>query len=218
MPLRPGGARFRFRGLAEAAGPAVKRSATPSIRDGVAVHDAPPPEVVSALSKADRLYSPAEVEAAFDSMASAISLVVAERAPLVLAVMTGGLIPAGKLLARLTFPLELDYVHVTRYRGELEGRDVEWRGYPSASIAGRVVLVVDDILDEGFTLAAVIEHCRGEGASAVFSAVLVDKQHERTRRVPEADFTGLRVPDRYVFGSGMDYRGYYRNLPGIYAV
>src|SRR5262245_30821529 len=137
-------------------------------------------------------------------MAVAVTSQLATTNPIVLAVMIGGLIPAGGLLSRLGFPLEVDYVHATRYRGSIEGRDVEWRARPHAAIKDRVVLIVDDIFDEGITLSAVSQYCREQGAAQVLTSVLVEKQHDRKRRLPGADFTGLRVEDRYVFGSGMD--------------
>ena len=170
------------------------------------------------LQEADELYTPAQVDAAFDALARRITECMADANPLFLCVLTGGIIPAGQLLTRLNFPLELDYLHATRYRGETRGRDLQWIARPQTPLAGRVVAIVDDILDEGHTLAAILDYCRQQGAAAVYSVVLVDKRHDR--RVPglEADFHGLVVEDRYVFGQGMDYKGYHRNLPGIYAV
>lgn len=174
--------------------------------------------VVQVLREAELLHPPEAVEEAIDRMAAAITSSLAERCPLVLAVMIGGLIPAAKLLERLHFPLEVDYVHATRYRGSVKGRELVWRAHPRIPLAERAVLVVDDILDEGLTLAAIVEHCAAAGAREVRSAVLVEKRHQRKPAIEHADFTGLTVADRYVFGSGMDYRGYLRNVPGIYAV
>jgi len=137
---------------------------------------------------------------------------------LTLAVMLGGLIPAARLLDRLDFPLDVDYIHATRYRGEIRGTELQWRARPSAELRDRVVLIVDDILDEGLTLAGIVDYCRSAGAAEIYTAVLVDKQHDRKPAIQRADFTGLRVEDRYVFGYGMDYKGYLRNAPGIFAV
>jgi len=138
--------------------------------------------------------------------------------PALLSKWTGAMIPATWLVQRLDFPLELDYVHATRYQGGTVGAELDWLVRPRAQLRGRCVLVVDDILDEGVTLAAIVEYCRAAGARAVYSCVLVQKRHERPRALHEADFTGLTVDDRYVFGCGMDYHGYLRNLPAIYAV
>ncbi len=166
----------------------------------------------------EQIHTAAEVDAAFDRIAAAIHSRLHDRQPLVLPVMMGGLIPAGELLRRMDFPLDLDYIHATRYRGGTEGKELKWRAYPQVSLAGRVVLVIDDILDEGATLAAIVDYCHREGVEEVLTAVLVDKQHPRQRHFESADFSGLEVDDRYVFGSGMDYHGRYRNLRGIYAL
>ena len=125
---------------------------------------------------------------------------------------------SGKLLTRLAFPLQIDYLHATRYRNNTQGSELEWHRLPALSLHGRDVLILDDILDEGATLAAVVAHCRAQGAARVLTAVLVDKHHERKVPGIRADFVGLRVEDRYLYGYGMDYRGYLRNAAGIYAV
>ena len=104
------------------------------------------------------------------------------------------------------------------WAGPRRGADLQWKARPGMSLEGRCVLVVDDILDEGLTLAAVLEWCREQGAEQVLSAVLVHKDHDRKPALKRADFTGLTVPDRYVFGCGMDYQGRFRNLRGIYAL
>lgn len=176
-----------------------------------------PQEAFAAYAEADQLYTAQEVEQALARMAQEITGKLRDSNPLVLCVMLGGMIPAGRLLGRLEFPLELDYIHATRYRGNTSGGALHWIARPSVPLAGRVVLVIDDILDEGITLAAIVDECRAQGAREVYTAVLVDKRHERKEGMT-ASFTGLEVDDRYVFGCGMDYKGYLRNLPGIYAV
>ena len=152
-------------------------------------------------------------------MAEAITTRLADTNPLVYTVMNGGLIFAGRLLPRLPFPLEVAYLHATRYGHAIQGTLLDWRVRPTQDLRGRTVLVLDDILDEGHTLNAIIEHLKAEGASTVLSAVLVHKLHER-KAYPgmRADFTGLDIADRFLFGCGMDYKGYWRNAPGIYAV
>lgn len=168
--------------------------------------------------QADCIHTWPEVEAAMDRMAKEVTEAVGGAVPVVLTVMTGAVIPVAELLQRLDFVLELDYVHATRYGDTTRGGELQWLARPRTDLEGRTVLVVDDILDEGHTLAAIIEECRRQGAEAVYSAVLVEKRHERRHPGVEADFVGLEVEDRYVFGCGMDYKGYLRNIPGIYAV
>lgn len=171
----------------------------------------------AAYAQADELYSAEQVQQALDRMATAISAELADRDPIVLCVMTGGLIPAGHLLTRLDFPLHIDYLHATRYRGTNRGGELHWITRPSMPVVGRTLLVIDDILDEGLTLAAILAYLREQGAAAVYTAVLIEKLHDRRAPGVRADFVGIEVEDRYVFGCGMDYHGYHRNLPGIYA-
>ena len=177
-----------------------------------------PEEVRRVQQEADLLHSERDVEAALDGMAAAMTERLAKLDPLLLGVMVGGMAPLGCLLRRLPFPLQVDYLHATRYRGGVRGGGLEWRARPATPLSGRVVVVVDDILDEGLTLTEILAWCRGAGADRVHSAVLVHKRHDRKPGLRRADFTGLEVPDRYVFGYGMDYRGYLRNAPGIFAV
>ena len=169
------------------------------------------------LERAELVCSEADAAAAVARMAREITAVMAERHPLVLSVMGGGVVFTGQLLPLLHFPLEFDYIHVTRYRGGMQGGTIQWRVEPRQRLAGRVVLVLDDILDEGHTLAAIRERILQQGAAAFYSAVLADKAIGRSKPV-RADFVGVIVPDRYVFGFGMDVEGAWRNLPAIYAV
>lgn len=174
-------------------------------------------EAWTVYEQADRLFSTADVNAALDRMAAGISSRLRDADPVVVCLMTGGLVPLGQLLPRLDFPLQVDYVHATRYGARLKGGELDWIAGPFIAPRGRTVLLVDDILDEGMTLAAIERHYRQEGAREVFAAVLVVK--DRSRSVPVTpEFVGLTVPDRYVFGCGMDYKGYLRNAPGIFAV
>jgi hypoxanthine phosphoribosyltransferase len=171
------------------------------------------------MAESDCLYSEAEVEAAIDAVAEKINAELAERNPVVFCVMNGGLIFSGKLVTKLNFPLELSYLHATRYRNETSGGELFWKAKPEISFIDRDVLIIDDILDEGHTLGAIIDFCRHAGAAAVHTAVLIDKDHQRKARPDlKADYVGLSCIDRYIFGYGMDYKGYWRNAPGIYAV
>lgn len=170
-------------------------------------------------TEADCLCSPAQVEDALERMAIAITDRLRRANPLVFCVMNGGLVVCGRLLPKLDFPLECAYLHATRYRHALKGGLLDWRARPTQDMVGRSILIVDDILDEGHTLKAIVDYCQSQGAKQVLTAVLVHKQHDRKATTGmRADFTGLEIPDRYVFGCGMDYRGYWRNAAGIYAV
>ncbi len=169
------------------------------------------------LKEADLLCNQAEVEAAFDKMAVEINTILADKNPLVLCVMTGGVIPAGMLLPRLNFPLMTDYIHATRYGHNTEGGELDWIVKPHKPLKGRVILLIDDIFDEGLTLEAIAHDCKEAGAKDVYTTVLVEKIRQRPSKM-KVDFIGLEVEDRYLFGYGMDYKGYLRNAAGIYAV
>ena len=176
-------------------------------------------EIEAVRRNADLVFDSDAVYAAYDSIAKEITSTLRDTNPILLCVMSGGLVPASELFTRLDFPIQLDYLHATRYRGTTQGGyTLNWLAHPQLTLKGRTVLVVDDILDEGVTLEAIMAYCRKEGVEAVYSAVLVEKQHDRKTSGLTADFVGLQVGDRYIFGCGMDYHGYWRNLPEIYAV
>jgi hypoxanthine phosphoribosyltransferase len=178
-----------------------------------------PSHIRDVYKRATCLYTRAEVESALDDMAQAIHERLSQSNPVLLAVMVGGLVPLGNLLPRLDFPLEVSYIHATRYRSGLQGAELSWQATSAVPLKDRTVLVVDDILDRGITLKAILEYAKQEGATQVYSAVLVDRHHERTHEgLLKADFVGLSVADHYVFGYGMDYKEYLRNAPGIYMV
>jgi hypoxanthine phosphoribosyltransferase len=137
--------------------------------------------------------------------------------PLVLGVMGGAVVFTGNLLPQLTFPLEFDYIHVTRYGDTDRGGEVVWKVVPRQSVEGRTIIVVDDILDEGETLAHVKQRLLDMGAAEVILAVFADKELGRSKPV-QADIVGLTIPNRFVVGFGMDARGYWRNLPGLWVI
>lgn len=174
-------------------------------------------EALQVLAEADLIVTAADIERALDHLAAAISTRLAGTHPLVLTVMNGGLFLAGQLLPRLPFPLECDYLHATRYRNTTRGHDIEWRVAPRESVAGRTLLVLDDILDEGITLAAIKARLLADGAKECLTAVLARKELGRPQPIV-ADFVGVMLPNRYVFGCGMDVKGAWRNLPAIHAV
>ncbi len=171
------------------------------------------------LEKADCLYDMSQLEKALDVMANDITRKLENENPLILCVMIGAVIPTGHLLTRLHFPLEVDYIHATRYRGTLRGGDLHWLVEPRQSLKDRTVLIIDDVMDGGLTLAAIIDYCAQMGAKAVYTAVMVNKIREREKGVNfEPDFVGVNTEDRYLLGFGLDYEEYWRNAPGIYAV
>lgn len=176
-------------------------------------------EMNQVMAEADCLVSEEEVQAAIFKMAVDITHRLKDSNPLLFCVMNGGLIFTGQLLPKLKFPIQAEYLHATRYRQETTGGILEWKLRPDTDMTDRTVLVVDDILDEGTTLCAIADYCLAHGAKEVLTAALVDKQHDRKAHPGlKADFTGLEVEDRFLFGYGMDYKGYLRNAPGIYAV
>lgn len=176
-----------------------------------------PAEARQVLAEADLLFTPAQVQAAIDRLAGEINAVLVETDPLVLTVMNGGVFFAGQLLPRLTFPLACDYVHATRYGDATCGGELLWLAEPRTPVAERTVLILDDILDEGVTLAGIKARLLAQGASRCLVAVLAEKALDHAKPIT-ADFVGLRLPNRYVFGCGMDVRGTWRNLPAIYAL
>lgn len=169
------------------------------------------------LATADLVYSAAEVSAAVARLAGEITDRLAGSFPLVLSVMGGAVVFSGQLLPMLRFPLEFDYIHVTRYGNATSGGELRWVAAPGETVRGRTVLVLDDILDEGVTLAAIRARLAELGARECHVAVFADKDTGVVKPV-SADFVGLSLPNRYVFGFGMDVRGLWRNLPAIYAL
>ncbi len=167
--------------------------------------------------ESDCLFDEQQIQQALNNMAAELTEKLADKNPLVLSVMNGGLITAGQLLPRCLFPLEMDYIHATRYNNTTEGGEIQWLVRAKSSLKGRTVLIVDDIHDVGATLQAIIEDCYRQGAAEVVCAVLINKLHDRKVEM-RADVVGLDVEDRYIFGCGMDYKGYLRNLPAIHAM
>jgi hypoxanthine phosphoribosyltransferase len=174
-------------------------------------------QALRVLEAADLVCPASAVSAAIARLGREISDALGKSFPLVLCVMRGSMIFAGQLLPLLRFPLELDYLDLTRYRNTTRGADITWNKLPGTAVTGRAILVLDDILDEGHTLMAIREKLLASGARQVLTAVFADKEIGRLKAF-EPDFTGVNVPNRYVFGFGMDVRGLWRNLPEIYAL
>ena len=179
------------------------------------------PALADALANAEVVVDRATIDAGIKQMAAEIHRDFAGGVPVYLTIMHGGLPFAAQLameLGALGQDLEFDYLHATRYRGETTGGELVWKHRPATALYGRRVLLVDDILDEGHTLLAVKQWCLEQGATDVRIAALTTKQHDRCVAGICADYVGLEVADRYVFGFGMDYHEQGRNLPGIYAL
>lgn len=176
-----------------------------------------PAHIEHARARAEVLVDTDAVRRAIDRVSIRVSLDLQAANPLLLVVMHGGLPFAGELIRRLAFPLEYGYLHVGRYGTATRGGELRWHAQPSYDLTGRTVLLVDDVLDRGTTLAALREWARAGGAGQVLTAVLVDKRSTGAR-TEQADYAALVCPDRYLFGCGMDYQGYWRNLPAIYAL
>ena len=168
------------------------------------------------LNSAELLLSEAQVNAAVHRVAQEINATLADEHPLVLSVMGGAVIFTGQLLPMLNFPLEFDYLHVSRYGNEKQGGELHWKVAPHENVRNKVVLVLDDILDEGETLHAIKQRVLALGASKFYSAVFADKDNGKDKPI-RADFVGTTLPNRFVFGFGMDIHGAWRNLPAIYA-
>jgi hypoxanthine phosphoribosyltransferase len=169
------------------------------------------------LKDSDLIASAAQVESAVQRVAAEIEQKLGKTYPLVLAVMGGAVVFAGQILPRLRFPLDFDYIHASRYGVMTRGASIEWRVSPPQLAKGRAVLVLDDILDHGETMNAIRNRLLELGATSVHCAVLVEKVLATPKPI-KPDFVGLRIPDRFVFGCGMDAKGYWRNLPEIRAM
>lgn len=176
-----------------------------------------PEEARQILDSADLICSKEEVDAAVARIAQEMTAALADANPLVLAIMGGATIFAGHLLPQLRFPLEYDYLHVTRYGNATTGGGVNWIVQPRLPVLRRTVVLVDDILDEGITLNETRRRVMEMGAARCITAVFADKDIGRAKPITP-DYVGLTLPNRFVFGFGMDVRGAWRNLPAIYAV
>lgn len=181
--------------------------------------DLPQTEIDDIMKRVHLLAGQEEVQEAIAKLGREMTAQLTNEQPVLLCVMNGGVIFMGNLLLHCHFPLQCDYIHATRYRGEKSGGHIEWKAKPKLDLAGRTVVIVDDILDEGVTLAEICTYCEELGAKKVLTAVLVDKIKPRPENaVQKADFTAMEVEDYFILGYGMDYHEYFRNLPGIYAL
>ncbi len=170
------------------------------------------------LPGCEELVSRAELAAAYDRLAAASAADLRTLQPLVLCVMIGGLYATAEVTRRWDFAFDLDYLHATRYRGDTSGGEIAWKAMPAQSLEGRHVLVIDDVLDEGHTLVAVLDALRALGPASLRTLVTCEKTHDRRHPRAAADYIGLTLPDRYLFGAGMDYHHAHRQLDRILAL
>lgn len=176
------------------------------------------PSLADALLRSDKLFEREQLDTVIADLGRDIDVALDGERAVFLTVMNGALVFGGLLALAIRTDVEFDYVHATRYRGATSGSDLHWLREPAAALQGRTVLLVDDILDEGHTLKAVRDDCLRRGARRVLVATLCCKQHDRRVEGIKSDFNGVALPDRYVFGFGMDYYEQGRNLPAIYAL
>lgn len=159
-----------------------------------------------------------QVMAAIDRMAVAVNDHYGDREITLLIVMTGAVMPAAWLAERLNMPVVMDFVHATRYAGQTEGGEIEFRVPPRLNLEGHDVLIIDDIYDIGLTLEMIEKYCVSRGARSVKSAVLVRKVHDRKTTDKAPEFIGMEVEDKYIFGCGMDAYEHWRHLDQIHAL
>lgn len=175
-------------------------------------------QIEQTLRNSECIISTLEVSAAYQRLAAQLNLHYAGLNPIVMIVMNGGLIPAGQLLTQFTFYHRMHYIHATRYRQNTGTQLLEWKYKPDVALQDEHILLIDDIFDEGITLKAVVDELSREQPASINTCVLLNKTHDRKVNDFKVDFVGLDVADRYVYGCGMDYHGYLRHMPGIYAL
>ena len=174
--------------------------------------------IQNVLNSSTCLHDHEAIEKAFDQMAEKINAhPLSKECPIFLGIAIGGFLPLSSLTLRLKFPLLIDFAHISSYYDKTFATELLWKAKPHLPLKDKTVVIVDDILDKGLTLAALIDFCKNEGAKSIYTAVLIDKKVERTKGgLEKADFVGLEIEDKFVFGYGLDYKGYLRNAPGIY--
>lgn len=169
------------------------------------------------MPPAECLFTLQAIDESLEQLATQLNQDYLDKNPVLLCVMNGAVMTMGHLLPKLQFRLETDYIHATRYGDKTVGGVLNWRAKPSIELNGRHVLLIDDIYDEGITLDFLRKYCQQAEALSVKAVVLADKQHTNKKGV-QPEYIGLQLPDRYIFGFGMDYKGYLRNAPGIFAI
>lgn len=175
-------------------------------------------EALAARQSAELICSAATLDTAIADIAQQITKDYRDKNPLLVCVLTGGLHFTALLSRYLDFPWELDYLNASRYGDQTTGNELEWFTYPKTSLVGRHVILLDDIFDEGITLETLHDYAINAAASSVTSAVMTSKNHSRKPVNYRPNYSGIDLPNRYVFGCGLDYKGYWRGLPDIYAL
>lgn len=171
------------------------------------------------LNQAEKLYSSDEIDAAIDRMAGEITDELSDKNPIFLCVLNGSIVPMGKIIPKLDFPLQTDYIRATRYSGKINGNNLRILAEPESSFKDRYVVIVEDIVDTGKTIKGVVDYCYGLGAKKVYTATMIDKSENRHEEgLQEVDFVGLNIPNKFIIGYGLDYEEYFRNLDGIYVM
>lgn len=170
------------------------------------------------LNQSECLITEPTILAAYEKLAAMLNLHYATLNPIILVVLNGGLIPAGHLLTRLSFFHRMDYIHATRYQDNIGTQELIWKAEPDLPLKDEHVLLVDDIFDEGITLKSIVNVLKNAAPASIKTCCLLDKQHDRKVADFQVDFIGTGVDDKYIYGCGMDYHGYLRHLPGIYAL
>lgn len=161
--------------------------------------------------------SAAAVDAAWDRLAAGIQPHVQRGPCVLLGVLLGGMVPLVHVAGRLRGDFLIDYCHLTRYQEGTSGGEIHWVQAPRQRLRDSTVVLVDDVFDQGYTLAALQRHCLEAGARRVIIAVLARKHHERARANLQPDLVGIEAGDEYLFGCGMDLHGRWRHLDAIYA-
>lgn len=175
-------------------------------------------ELESILNRSECLITESRISAVYDRLAATLNVHYANLNPIILVVLNGGLIPAGHLLTRLAFAHRMDYLHATRYTDNQPTDELIWKAKADTELTDEHVLLIDDIFDEGITLKCITEALYAQQPASLKTCCLLNKKHNRKVADFKVDFVGIEVEDRYIYGCGMDYHGYLRHLPGIYAL
>jgi len=176
------------------------------------------PSWKNVLDQAECLATRSQVNAAIEKLAAQIASDYYEKNPIILCVMNGGLYITAALTERLDIPLRLDYIHASRYRGETQGKDLQWFKMPAFNLANEHVLVVDDVYDNGITLLEIEKELSKQNPASLKSLVLVNKLHQYKPPGFQVTYVGMELDNKYLFGCGMDYYGHWRHLPQIFAI